>query len=125
MEDFLQNSVTLRFIQVYRFLRESNLVKSGNKFALSLETSPSQLNEIMHGRRNVTVEIIKNLIKKFNVNPFYLFDDSVNDILYTQNANTESSNPKQPYEILLENNTLKNKIIELQDFIIKNSIKQQ
>jgi phage repressor protein C with HTH and peptisase S24 domain len=54
-------------------LLSSNMVRSSRQFALSLDYLPQSLSEIMKGRRDVTVELLRKSINVYNVNPQYLF----------------------------------------------------
>lgn len=69
----MNSIVTQRFIKCHNQLRADNRVKSSRQFAISLEYLPQSLSEILKGRRDATVELIRKAIAKYKLNPVYLF----------------------------------------------------
>lgn len=69
----MQGPVTQRFIKCHDYLKDNNLVKSSRQFALLLDYAPQSLNDILKGKREVTVELCRKVICKFGVNSEYLF----------------------------------------------------
>jgi len=67
------NIVTQRFVKCHNVLKEENQVRSSRQFALSLEYLPQSLSEILKGRRDVTIELLRKAIKKYKINPVYIF----------------------------------------------------
>jgi phage repressor protein C with HTH and peptisase S24 domain len=65
--------VTQRFIKFHNRLRERKVVKSSRQFALDLDYLPQSLSEILKGRRDVTIELIRKTVDVFHLNPNYLF----------------------------------------------------
>jgi phage repressor protein C with HTH and peptisase S24 domain len=49
------------------------MVRSSRQFALSLEYLPQSLSEIVKGRRDVTIELVRKAIEKYSLNASYLF----------------------------------------------------
>jgi phage repressor protein C with HTH and peptisase S24 domain len=67
------NIVTQRFVKCHNILKEENQVRSSRQFALSLEYLPQSLSEILKGRRDVTIELLRKAVKKYKINPVYIF----------------------------------------------------
>ncbi len=67
------NIVTQRFVKCHNVLKEENRVRSSRQFALSLEYLPQSLSEILKGRRDVTIELLRKAVKKYKINPVYIF----------------------------------------------------
>ncbi|MBK8671346.1 MAG: LexA family transcriptional regulator [Saprospiraceae bacterium] len=70
---YMCNIVTERFILCLERLKEKNEIKSVRQFALSVDYHPQNLNDIMKGKRDVTIELLKNATEIYNVNPQYIF----------------------------------------------------
>jgi len=69
----MNSVVTQRFIKCHDKLRDDNRVRSSRQFALSLDYLPQSLSEILKGRRDVTIELLRKAIEKYKLNPVYLF----------------------------------------------------
>jgi hypothetical protein len=69
----VQNSVTKRFISTLYHLQAQGKVSSIRQFSLSLDFFPQSLNDILKGRRDVTVELIRKAIVTYNFSPQFLF----------------------------------------------------
>jgi phage repressor protein C with HTH and peptisase S24 domain len=65
--------ITERFVSCIERLKERNEIKSVRQFALSVEYHPQNLNDIMKGKRDVTIELIKNATEIYKINPQYIF----------------------------------------------------
>jgi len=68
----MNNVVSQRFIKCHNKLREEKRVRSSRQFALSLEYLPQSLSEILKGRRDVTIELLRKAIAKYKMNPVYI-----------------------------------------------------
>lgn len=68
----MSNPVTKRFIECHNRLKEEKKVASSRQFALTIETAPQSLNQVLKGKRDVTVMNVMSLVDKFNVNSEYL-----------------------------------------------------
>lgn len=68
----MNSVVTQRFIKCHDRLLASNLVRSSRQFAMSLDYLPQSLSEIVKGRRDVTIELLRKAVQVFNLNPEYL-----------------------------------------------------
>ena len=67
------NIVTKRFIKCHDKIREDNRVRSSRQFALSLDYLPQSLSEILKGRRDVTIELLRKAVEKYKINPVYIY----------------------------------------------------
>lgn len=69
----MKSIVTQRFISCHDKLKEDNRIRSSRQFAISLDYLPQSLSEILKGRRDVTVELIRKAVEEYKVNPVYLY----------------------------------------------------
>ncbi|MCB0522802.1 MAG: LexA family transcriptional regulator [Saprospiraceae bacterium] len=69
----MNSIVTERFIKCHNKLREDGEVKSSRQFALALDYLPQSLSEILKGRRDVTIELLRKATEVYQFNPVYLF----------------------------------------------------
>lgn len=65
--------VTQRFIKCHNQLKEEGTVRSSRQFALSLDYLPQSLSEILKGRRDVTIELLRKAVEKYKINPVYIY----------------------------------------------------
>lgn len=66
-------STNARFALACRTLVQEGNAESLREIADALNMSPSNLNPILYGKRNVTVDIIVRFCARYFVNPAYLF----------------------------------------------------
>ncbi len=69
----MSSIVTQRFIRCHDKLREEGRVRSSRQFALSLEYLPQSLSEILKGRRDVTIELLRKAVEHYKINPVYIY----------------------------------------------------
>ena len=69
----MNSVVTQRFILCHDTLLARNAVRSSRQFALSLDYLPQSLSEIMKGRRDATVELLRKAIEVYGINASFLF----------------------------------------------------
>lgn len=69
----MSSIVTQRFIKCHDKLREEGRVRSSRQFALSLEYLPQSLSEILKGRRDVTIELLRKSVDVYKINPVYIY----------------------------------------------------
>ena len=69
----MNSIVTQRFIKCHDKLREENRVRSSRQFALSLDYLPQSLSEILKGRRDVTIELLRKAVEHYKINPVYIY----------------------------------------------------
>lgn len=69
----MNSIVTQRFIKCHDKLREENRVRSSRQFAMSLDYLPQSLSEILKGRRDVTIELLRKAVEHYKINPVYIY----------------------------------------------------
>ena len=69
----MNSIVTQRFIKCHNKLREDKRVRSSRQFALSLDYLPQSLSEILKSRRDVTIELLRKAVEKYQMNPVYIY----------------------------------------------------
>ncbi len=69
----MNSIVTQRFIKCHDKLRSESRVRSSRQFALSLDYLPQSLSEILKGRRDVTIELLRKAVEKYKINPVFLY----------------------------------------------------
>ncbi len=65
--------VTERFVECHNHLKEIGAVKSSRQFATMLGFQPQNLSEIVRGKRDAPMELIRKAVDKFRINPMYLY----------------------------------------------------
>ena len=75
-----QNSVSKNFIACLQELKSEKHIKSDREFAKSLDFLPQNLSQIVNGKRDVTVELIKKAHSVYGFNLSYLFAGTGNRI---------------------------------------------
>lgn len=68
----MRDQVTVRFIECYEYLKTQGIVRSARQFALSLDTYPQSLNEILKGRREVSLCVLRRTVERYHVSGDYL-----------------------------------------------------
>jgi transcriptional regulator with XRE-family HTH domain len=69
----MNSIVTQRFIQCHHQLKQDNRVRSSRQFALALDYLPQSLSEILKGRRDVTIDLLRKAVEVYQVNPLFLY----------------------------------------------------
>ena len=69
----MNNIVTQRFVACHDALRESKKVRSSRQFAIDLDYLPQSLSEILKGRRDVTIDVVRKAVEVYQMNPIFLF----------------------------------------------------
>jgi phage repressor protein C with HTH and peptisase S24 domain len=69
----MSSIVTQRFIQCHNKLKEENRVRSSRQFAMALEYLPQSLSEILKGRRDVTIDLLRKGVEVYKMNPLFLY----------------------------------------------------
>ncbi len=69
----MKNVVSQRFIKCHDKLKAEKRIRSSRAFAMSLDYLPQSLSEILKGRRDVTIELLRQAIATYKLNPVYLF----------------------------------------------------
>ena len=82
--------ITQRFIKCHNKLRENKTVKSSRQFAVEIDYLPQSLSEILKGRRDVTIEVLRKSIETYKFNPIYLFTGEGALFLTEEDLNNKS-----------------------------------
>lgn len=69
----MNSVVTERFIECHKHLKEEGRIRSSRQFAMALDYLPQNLSDILNGRRDVTLELLRKAIELYQLNPVYLF----------------------------------------------------
>lgn len=93
----MSNPVTKRFIECHDKLKEEGKVPSSRQFAMAIDTAPQSLNQVLKGKRDVTVTNITTLVEKFGVNPIYLLT-GVGEMFRSEES--ENSKPQKEHKIM-------------------------
>lgn len=92
------NIVTERFISCLEKLKDSNEIKSIRQFALAVDYHPQNLNDIMKGKRDVTIELIKNAAEIYKINTQYIFTGLGS--MFSDEEIVQHPSPAQQYKSL-------------------------
>ena len=65
--------VSQRFVQCHLQLKEEGRIRSSRQFALALDYHPQNLSEIVKGKRDVPLDVIRRAYETFGINPIYLY----------------------------------------------------
>lgn len=68
----MPNLVTQRFIECHDRLKEEKTIVSSRQFAISIDTAPQSLNQVLKGKRDVTVSNAMSLVDQYDVSAEYL-----------------------------------------------------
>lgn len=68
----MNSVVTQRFINCHDKLKEEDRIRSSRQFALSLDYLPQSLSEVLKGRRDVTIELLRKAVERYQINPMYI-----------------------------------------------------
>ena len=69
----MNSIVTQRFVQCVQQLINDHKVKSMRQFALSLDYLPQGMSEMVNGRRDVTIELMRRAVEKYEINSDFVF----------------------------------------------------
>jgi plasmid maintenance system antidote protein VapI len=95
------NIVTERFVSCIEKLKERNEIKSARQFALSVDYHPQNLNDIIKGKRDVTIDLIKNAVETYKLNPQYIFTGLGSMFLEEDIQQSASAKPQASLEKIL------------------------
>jgi hypothetical protein len=82
----MSSLVTKRFIACLELLREREVIKSVRQFAITLDFHPQNLNDILKGKRDVTIDLIKCAVEAYHFNPVYIFTGEGDLIVHEEGA---------------------------------------
>lgn len=87
LKDFVQDIVSQRFVRISQGLIDSNVVSGWAELAAKIEYSKQSVNEIKHGRRDVTIEVVRKMCTAFSLEASIFFNERENEPkMYTQNV---------------------------------------
>jgi hypothetical protein len=95
------NIVTERFVSCIEKLKERHEIKSARQFALSVDYHPQNLNDIIKGKRDVTIDLIKNAVETYKLNPQYIFTGLGSMFLDEDIQQSASAKPQASLEKIL------------------------
>lgn len=86
------NGITIRFLEVYEYLKNIKKVSNPKGFAKEINVSPSLITEICKKRTNAGITPIQNLLQKFtDIDANWLLTGK-EPMLKSQNTETSSLN---------------------------------
>lgn len=68
----MQSVIYTHFERVYAALKDQGKIKSVRQFAISLDIAPQSMDLIVKGKRNVTLDLVRKLASRYQVNANYL-----------------------------------------------------
>lgn len=71
-----QNIVSKRFVECLHTLKSKGVVRSDREFAQSVNFPPQNLSQIVRGKRDVTIELVRASAMKYNLSLDYIFTGS-------------------------------------------------
>jgi phage repressor protein C with HTH and peptisase S24 domain len=93
---YMCSIVTERFISCIERLKDLNEIKSARQFALAVDYHPQNLNDIIKGKRDVTIELLKNATQIYKINPQYIFSGSGS--MFLDDDIIQSATPKAAHK---------------------------
>ncbi len=69
----MNSIVTQRFAKCHDKLRQDKKIRSSRQFAFALDYLPQSLSEVLKGRRDVTIDLIRRAVEVYRFNPVYLY----------------------------------------------------
>jgi hypothetical protein len=82
----MQNPVTVRFIECFESLQARKYVRSARQFSLSVEFHPQSFHEILKGRRDVTLELVRKTVRTYPVSCDYLLKGVGSPVLQIESS---------------------------------------
>ena len=76
---FTQNIVTKRFVRILLFLHGQNMFRNLTEFTQKVNYSRQSLNEIVKGRRDVPIVLIRELHVQYGIDTNILFSEESDD----------------------------------------------
>ncbi|GET24477.1 XRE family transcriptional regulator [Prolixibacter sp. NT017] len=69
-----QNITSQNFTKIVKKLKATGQIDTYTQFAKTIEYSPQSLNEILKGRRDVTIEVLRKLFITYHIDPAEIFN---------------------------------------------------
>ena len=67
------SELSKRLIRCFNELHEQGVVRSGRQFALSLKYQAQSWSDVMNGKRDAPIELIRRACETYRINPTFLF----------------------------------------------------
>ncbi|MDY0217440.1 MAG: hypothetical protein RBS19_10855 [Bacteroidales bacterium] len=109
-----KETINQRFKFSINFLIKEKIAKNKGEIALNLNCSAQKFSEILNNRMNVSIDMIANLIEKYQINPYYILTGTGEILQKTINKNNECTFCQEKEERIQE---LKETIAILKDHI--------
>lgn len=74
---FVQNVVSKRFVEAFQSLKEMRAFATQLEAAEKLDFSPNTLSEILKGKRDVTIELLRKFFITYKIRPSFIFDSDL------------------------------------------------
>ena len=71
-----ESQLTIRFIELVKYLKEENFIPSVRQLALKISVHPQCISDIMTGKRHVNSDIIHKCAQHYDINLNYLYRGS-------------------------------------------------
>ncbi|MBL55984.1 MAG: hypothetical protein CMP61_11420 [Flavobacteriales bacterium] len=75
---FIQSTITKRFLKIFSQLKSEGKFRSNAAFAKSIDYTPQAFNEVVQERRDIPIQNLYIFFNKYNIDPAIVFLDSVN-----------------------------------------------
>jgi hypothetical protein len=69
----MNSDISKRFVECHDRLKDEGGVRSSRQFALSLDYAPQSFSDIVNGKRDVTIDLIRKAVEKYAFNSHYIF----------------------------------------------------
>ena len=82
----MQDPVSQRFLECYHLLKEQGAIRSARQFAIAINIFPQSFNEILKGRRDVTIKLLRQACEQFSINSSYVLTGRGERLLEKSNS---------------------------------------
>lgn len=69
----MNSDVSKRFVECHAQLKKEGRIKSSRQFSISLDYAPQSFSDIVNGKREATVELLRKAVEVYNINARFLF----------------------------------------------------
>jgi len=94
--------ITERFIACLEKMKEEKMIPSFRQFAISIDAHPQCINEILKGKRNITLEMTRKAVDLYLINPSYLYYGT--DHMFITEEQDKQKKSDQPFIVVGEDN---------------------
>jgi transcriptional regulator with XRE-family HTH domain len=109
------NDVTFRFLDAYKKLISDKKISDAKEFASEIGISSSMMTELLHGRSNIGIKPIQNIVLKFGVDAEWLItgnETPLNEV-HEKEQHTDRNALEMIKELSAENALLKREVADL------------